>query len=195
MENVNIILKKWRDTAGLNTYKELANFLDVSPNTLDVWKNRNNIPEKQINKYKKLIKESKKSNTISIPKLKIEASCGSGANLECIDSFETEGELIIDADTLKVTNGNLKALHVEGFSMVPVLFPDSWVIFNEHGTYQGEGLYVLNFRNILMVKLLQINSEGKLRIISTNKDYESYTIDLEDQSIFKVIGKVVRTIM
>ena len=188
----NIDVKFLKQIHKVKTDKELSEAIDIAVETIRTWKRRG-IPSKIALQYS--MQYALQSNTISIPKLKVTASCGSGANLECIDSFETEGEIIIDIDTLRVKNGNLKALHVEGFSMVPVLYPNSWVIFNEHGIYEGEGLYVLNFRNILMVKLLQVNETGRLRIISTNKDYESYTIDLEDQSNFKIIGKVVRTIM
>jgi len=190
MKNIDVnFIKSYHNAV---TDKELSSILKIPIETIRTWKKRG-VPSKVSIKY--VNKIPLHVNTISIPKLSVAASCGEGNNLESIDSFETKGQLIIDADTLKVSNGKLKAIKVEGYSMVPTLLPESWVIFNEHGEYDGEGLYVLNFRNILMVKLLQINQEGNLRIISSNKDYESYTTNIDDQSVFKIIGKVVRIIM
>lgn len=129
---------------------------------------------------------------ITIPKLSVTASCGGGNHVESIDCYKTDGVFVIDADSLRIATQGLKAIKVDGYSMVPTLLPDSWVIFNDVDVFSGDGLYVLNWRNILMVKLLQINSDGQMRIISTNKDYESYTIDHDDQSVFKIFGKVVK---
>lgn len=132
------------------------------------------------------------SKIVTIPKLSVTASCGGGNHIESIDCFETSGQFIIDADSLKIYAKDLKAIRVDGYSMVPTLLPDSWVLFNGIQDFVGDGLYVLNWRNILMIKLLQINNDGKMRIISSNKDYESYTIDPDDQSVFKIFGKVVK---
>lgn len=191
------IIDKYKTKFAVKTHQELADILETNKNNIDSWVKRGIIPDKWM-----LILKDKSNdpslhvNTLAIPKLVVTASCGGGNNLESIDSFDTCGELIIDMETLKHQNGKLKAIKVEGNSMVPTLLPNTWCIFNEHPDFVGEGLYVLNWRNILMVKLLQINAEGKLRIVSTNKDYESYTVSLdEDQSVFRVIGKVVRMIV
>ncbi|EIW2192513.1 helix-turn-helix transcriptional regulator, partial [Campylobacter coli] len=88
-------------------------------------------------------------------------------------------------------------IKVDGYSMVPMLLPDSWVVFEETHEYQGDGLYILNFDNQLMVKLLQLNPINKiLDIISVNKDYKSYSIDLRDSQVEIIIqGKVLRSII
>ncbi|MFV0480776.1 MAG: helix-turn-helix transcriptional regulator, partial [Campylobacteraceae bacterium] len=91
---------------------------------------------------------------------------------------------------------NLRITQVDGYSMTPTLFPDSWVIFDiSKSAYSGDGIYVLNFRNILMVKILQVTNKGTLFIKSANKDYDSYEIDMQDQSVFKIFGKVIKTIL
>lgn len=197
MNNAKEILAKWLNDGGFSTYKELAKYLGVAQNTLDVWKQRGNIPEKHLLKYTQMTKHSTPtpSSTIPIPKLQCTVSAGGGNHIEGIDTFETNGTLIIDKDTLRVDYKNLRAIKVDGYSMIPVLMPDSWVIFDDTDHFTGDGLYIINFRNILMVKTLQVNSEGKLRIISANKEYESYTIDLDDQSTFKIFGKVRRCII
>ncbi|MGP1579416.1 MAG: helix-turn-helix domain-containing protein [Wolinella sp.] len=44
-------IDRWLFECGFSTYKELARFLGVAPNTLDIWKQRGAIPEKNILKY------------------------------------------------------------------------------------------------------------------------------------------------
>ncbi|MDX9744163.1 MAG: helix-turn-helix domain-containing protein [Arcobacteraceae bacterium] len=51
MESAREILDKWLVENDFKTYKELANYLGVAPNTVDVWKQRGKIPEKNILKY------------------------------------------------------------------------------------------------------------------------------------------------
>lgn len=51
MNKAKEMLDKWRDERGFRTYKQLAEFLEVAPNTLDVWKQRKEIPEANILKY------------------------------------------------------------------------------------------------------------------------------------------------
>ncbi|EPB0291980.1 S24 family peptidase [Campylobacter jejuni] len=72
-----------------------------------------------------------------------------------------------------------------------------WVVFEETHKYQGDGLYILNFDNQLMVKLLQLDPISKvLDIISVNKDYKSYSLDLKDSQVELIIqGKVLRFII
>lgn len=43
--------------------------------------------------------------------------------------------------------GNIKAIRVDGYSMVPMLLPDSWVIFEERSEFKGDGLYIINYAN------------------------------------------------
>lgn len=51
MNKAKEMLDKWLLDCGFSTYKELAELLGVSSNTLDVWKQRGHIPEKNILKY------------------------------------------------------------------------------------------------------------------------------------------------
>ncbi|EGJ3953752.1 hypothetical protein ACJUJF_000062 [Campylobacter jejuni] len=41
----------------------------------------------------------------------------------------------------KTTPKNMKAIKVDGYSMVPMLLPDSWVVFEETHKYQGVGCF------------------------------------------------------
>ena len=191
--SIRTTIKEYMIALGVDTYEELGDKIGASKANIEKWIQRKAIPPKW-----KIILDNLSSSThktISVPKLKCTASAGGGNHVEGIDSFEEDGVLVIDRDTLRVNYKNLRAMRVEGHSMVPVLLPDSWVIFDDTDQYVGDGLYVINFRNILMVKMLQVDSEGRLKIVSANKEYESFTIDMDDQSVFKIFGKVRRCII
>ncbi len=180
----------------VGSLKDIALHIGYSKTSVNDWYKKG-LSDRARYKIKGLISQNPPSThkTISVPKLKCTASAGGGNHVEGIDSFEEDGVLVIDRDTLRVNYKNLRAMRVEGHSMVPVLLPDSWVIFDDTDHYVGDGLYVINFRNILMVKMLQVDSEGRLKIVSANKEYESFTIDMDDQSVFKIFGKVRRCII
>ena len=57
MNEAKDMLLKWLNDGNFKTYKELAKFLEVAPNTLDVWKQRGKIPEKNILKYTQKMKD------------------------------------------------------------------------------------------------------------------------------------------
>jgi len=136
------------------------------------------------------------SKTVSAIKLSPHVSAGNGSNIESIDSVEKMGEFVLDICTFKTPPPKrIFAMQVDGYSMIPMVFPDSWVVFDDSTCFKGDGMYVINWRNVLMVKLLQVNSDGMLRIVSANKDYESYTVEPDDQSVFRIFGKVLRTII
>lgn len=216
------LLKHYAYFGGFESQKDFADYLKVSPSSISDWKNSNKVPKKHIDKLKREIGEIQKdgntykliknensmeflqyrnsslhvSNTITATKLSPHVSAGNGCNIESIDSVEKIGELVMDICTFKVPpTSKLFAMQVDGYSMTPMVFPDSWVVFDDTTHFKGDGLYVINWRNVLMVKLLQVNSDGMLRIVSANKEYESYTVSPDDQSVFRVFGKVLRTII
>ncbi|MFV0481147.1 MAG: S24 family peptidase [Campylobacteraceae bacterium] len=198
MEAKNNINIEWLKTKyNIKTDAELSDKLGVPLNTIRTWKQRG-VPKNiqlnitQMNNTTREITE----NIAKIPKLSLTVSAGSGNNLESIDSFAVKGSLIIDLDTLNLKNSkNLMAIKVDGYSMVPMLLPDSWVVFDVVEDFSGDGLYILNWDNNLMVKLIQIQPDGHLEIISVNKDYKSYVVSMDTQVIFKIVGKVKKVIM
>ncbi|EFC33229.1 transcriptional regulator, putative [Campylobacter jejuni subsp. jejuni 414] len=213
---VSNILQKMFETIGVKNKNQLAKYLNIENSFIAGWEKRGKIPEKYIYKisqdsnlpYEYFLNNTNKNeyNTnkcnqsttfYSIPKLNISASAGGGNELIGLEEYETGEMLELSKAFFKTTPKNLKAIKVDGYSMVPMLLPDSWVVFEETHEYQGDGLYILNFDNQLMVKLLQLNPISKiLDIISVNKDYKSYSIDLKDSQIELIIqGKVLRSII
>lgn len=203
------MLDKWLLEQNLKTYKELADFLGVAQNTLDVWKQRGKIPEKNILKYTHLKSSdemSTSSEPIDAPNLKpynikkitaYKASAGGGNEIDDIKAYET-GELMpISRAFFKAPpKKELNAIEISGESMMPMLHDGDWVIFCDDGEFRGDGLYVVNFSGQLMAKVLQLSPKGELKIISVNPNFKSYEIDInETQEHFRIIGKVIKSII
>lgn len=204
--------KQIREKLGL-TQEQLGNELNLTrQQIINIEKGKTSISKKYFDNISKLSKKfytDKEENTLvkdtnkqeinfySIPKLNISASAGGGNELIGLEEYETGEMLELSKAFFKTTPKNVKAIKVDGYSMVPMLLPDSWVVFEETHKYQGDGLYILNFDNQLMVKLLQLDPISKiLDIISVNKDYKSYSIDLRDSQVEIIIqGKVLRSII
>jgi len=219
-DEINSILSRLKKHFKVGTDKKLCEILDWRYGTLDTWKNRGKIPIDRLyaisdkfnididyilGKKENLVEEAtipynatKSNNIIKVPILSVKASAGGGNNIESIDEFETESFLELAPTLFKVApNTKLMALRVDGESMIPRLLPDSWVIFKECAGFEGDGLYVLNYNNVLMVKLLEVNPQnGNLFIKSINPQYSSWEYDpKEDSSNFKIVGKVLRSIV
>jgi len=224
---IDPILDRLRDKLGVRKDTDLCRKLDISYGTLDNWKSRDNIPIARLKEFARMLdvslewletgegemhayKASIVSDSISeyginnitcienIPIVSAKASAGNGNNVESIDVFDTDRYLTVDKSIFKTPPSNrLHAIQVDGYSMVPVLLPDSWVIFEDSNEYTGDGLYVLVFRNVLMVKLIEADPKsGSLWIKSANKDYDDWEYDpTQDQSTMKIVGRVVRCII
>lgn len=133
-----------------------------------------------------------------IPKLTLHAQAGGGNEILDLECYESGEMLTIDKAFFKVIPSyKLKAIKVEGYSMIPMLLPDSWVVFEEGREYKGDGLYIINYAGQLMVKLLQLDPVRKiLDIVSVNKEYKSYSIPLSESQVeIIIIGKVLRCII
>ncbi|MDO5046315.1 S24 family peptidase [Campylobacter sp.] len=127
----------------------------------------------------------------------VKASAGGGNELEGIKVYKTGEAMPISKAFFKAPPGKeVCSMEIEGESMLPVLKPGDWVIFLEDGIFKGDGLYVVNFSNQLMVKILQITPQGTLKIISANKEFQSYEINLDEtQETCRLVGKVLKSIV
>ncbi|MDR2342887.1 MAG: S24 family peptidase [Campylobacteraceae bacterium] len=182
-------IKKWRQNESVPKINELhiiAKLLHVTIADLFVTKNNINITQ-----------DKNDSDVLDVVILSHNTSAGTSQDIYDIEVFDTNQTITISPLYFKTPQKaeNLRATQVEGYSMLPMLLPDSWIIFDITKTsYDGDGLYVFNWNNILMVKLLQITPEGKFKIISRNPDYESWEIQNENQVVFKIFGKVLKTV-
>jgi phage repressor protein C with HTH and peptisase S24 domain len=192
------ILEEMKEYFNVPSVEQVAVLLGFSEATASTWRSRG-ASNNAITKFE-LIRSNDNikidPTLLKIQRVALKASAGGGNHLESIDKFEVVETMTISRSLLKTQpNGTLRLIGVDGYSMVPMLYPDSLVLFDEHPEWRGDGLYILNWRNELMVKILQIDPHGKLHIKSANKDYESWIVDPDDQSVFSIVGKVLRIII
>jgi len=197
------ILDKWLVEGLFKTYKELAKFLEVAPNTLDAWKQRGHIPKKNILKYTQKMDKlhlaawgkpiedynpSYETTTYQIDLLSVKASAGNGIrnhNVEIIGQFPVP----IEYFKVKPNLEKLKAIQVIGDSMMPTLNDDDIVIIEESIDFDSDGIYVINMGSELRVKRLIRRTSG-IEIKSDNPTYGSEFINNETMESFRIVGKV-----
>ena len=194
-------LNELKDLWGFKTDNELADHLGITKFALDNWVKRDKISNEWLLKIGQMTEKKSNSDDADLyfihKTTSVKASAGGGNELERVRSYQT-GELMPIAKAFfKVPPGkNLNSMEVEGESMTPMLRSGDWVIFREDGAFAGDGLYVINFSDQLMVKILQLTPRGMLKIVSVNPNFQSYEIDLnETQEHFKIVGKVLKSIV
>ncbi|MGP1484878.1 MAG: LexA family transcriptional regulator [Campylobacter sp.] len=196
-EKLNELKNLW----GFKTDNELAEFLGVTKFALDNWVKRDKISNEWLLKIGQMTDNKTNSSDTDLYFIRkitsIKASAGGGNELDGIKVYDTGEIMPISKAFFKVPpNKNVCSIQVDGESMMPILKPGDWVIFYEDGNFKGDGLYVLNFSGQLMVKILQLTPQGMLKIISANKDFQSYEVNLNDsQESCVLVGKVIKSLV
>lgn len=198
--NARNYIDEIKSTIGARTDEQLASILGTSKSAIDKWVQRNKIPEKWLLKIGQIGQKAQigSNDLYSIPIVSISASAGSAGNrLDAIDTISRDRHIRLDKAFFRTPpQGTIKALQIEGDSMEPKLRDGDWVLFDEIRNYNGDGLYVIDLDCILMVKQLQLNPiTSNMHVKSLNPAYESYTIDEDNQLPFRIIGRVLRTII
>ena len=62
-------------------------------------------------------------------------------------------------------------------------------------SFDGDGLYIIDFGGNFMVKLLQKHPNGTLFVNSVNQEYRSYEIGPNDEIRVQIVGKVLRCVI
>lgn len=209
MREIDSFLEKLKKATNTITDKEMCEAIGLKYNTLDNWKTKDEIPAKRLlelsSKFNIPIDTLNNSEFTKleindgywIKKISHNVSAGTSADIEGIEVFDKDDEKIFLPSTFFKTQMNdkyLRYFQVEGDSMFPKLRSGDWVVMKLVKCFDGDALYVINYQNILMVKALQLKPNGHLFIKSLNPDYESYDLSPESQNIFKIIGKVIKSI-
>ncbi|WP_172201640.1 LexA family transcriptional regulator [Campylobacter sp. RM16188] len=142
--------------------------------------------------------EQIQSDQIYIRQLSSSVGAGESVEINGIEIYDTDILVPFSQMLFKVRPKNtdhVRCMRVDGYSMIPMLYPDSWVIADVTAKFTGDGLYIVNYCNNFMVKLLQKSPNGVLYIKSINKDYESYEIGTDDEAEVSIIGKVLRCVI
>ncbi len=135
---------------------------------------------------------------ILIRKLSSAVGAGESVDINGVEVYDTDilvpfSQMLFKVHPKKIDR--IRCMQVDGYSMVPMLFPDSWVIADVTAKFEGDGLYIINYCDNFIVKLLQKSPDGTLHIKSVNKDYESYDIGPDDDAQVYIVGKVLRCVI
>ncbi|MFP1762059.1 S24 family peptidase [Lonsdalea quercina] len=85
----------------------------------------------------------------------------------------------------------IKMVTVKGDSMAPTIEPGDMIFVDVSvDTFDGDGIYVFVFGNMLYVKRLQM-LKHRLLVLSDNAKYQSWHIEDGEQDEFHVIAKVL----
>ena len=199
-KNSREILDEWKLELGIKTDKELREKLDVERPAMDKWINRNSIPDMAFKKFHQVCKSMQQKNDTDgywIKKLNQKVGAGTSVDITEVDVIDEDERFFVPATFFKtiMKNEKLRMAQVDGYSMVPMLHPDNWVIFEKTKEFKGDGLYVIMYNDNLMVKILQKTPRGNLYIKSTNKDYESFELDEDTYESCQIVGKVIKCII
>lgn len=134
---------------------------------------------------------------IYITQLSSKVGAGESVDISGIEIFDTKTLIAFSENLFKTPPkpDRLRCMQVVGYSMVPMLFPDSWVVLEVGVPFDDDGLYVIDMDGSFMVKLVQKCPDGSLDIISKNPEYRSYHIGRDDESFVRIVGKVLRCII
>jgi putative transcriptional regulator len=95
---------------------------------------------------------------ILIRKLSSAVGAGESVDINGVEVYDTDILVPFFQMLFKVRPkkaDRIRCMQVDGYSMVPMLFPDSWVIADVTAKFEGDGLYIINYCDNFMVKLLQ----------------------------------------
>lgn len=206
------ILDRLRQSAGTSKDAEVCKIFNIKPNTMDVWKQRDNIPEKTLQDI--AIKNKinidwlldgnsdnfLNDNIISLPYYPEEyMSAGGGAYPSLVKSEP----LSISVEFIKTVLGidiykGMFVMNVSGDSMEPSLRDRSLIvvnpIVNDTHIIKDGAVYAVQFGNMMLVKRVSYNPASKeFTLISDNPKYPPIIIknhtDSQENLVF--IGRIV----
>lgn len=129
---------------------------------------------------------------VLVPKHEVAASAGNGStvnNEAIVDYLAFKNQFI---NTLGVDPNHLALIDVRGDSMSPTINDGDLVLLDTRAhNIKSEGVYVINFNGVLLLKRIRIRVSGGIDIISDNELYGVETISGEQLGELLFIGRVV----
>ena len=120
----------------------------------------------------------------------VSASAGGGG----VGDIEDSIELMLEGNFLASLGGerelkNIEALNVSGDSMEPTFSYGDMIFINRNKLDIGRGgVFTINTEAGLFIKRLQKRIDGKIDVISDNKEYDKQTLEPHE---LRVVGRVV----
>lgn len=212
-------LRKFREKQGLNR-SNAAKMIEVSHSTLQAWEeNSGRLPNAlNIQKIAEAYNVSVESlytgeapeikpfsiydtvgNPINIeefvfiPRYNVQASAGHGADVSMENIMHPMAfrKYWID-NILGICAKSLIVIGVKGDSMEGEINNGDIILINKEDNTLLNGIYVIRIEGDLIVKRIQRLPGGIIKVISANKEYESFEIDTNNPPLdFEAIGRVV----
>jgi hypothetical protein len=212
MKNFNDIVEQIKDVVsedfpGKKIFdKDIAGLLGISQMNFATMKKRDKIPYEELLEFCArrsiainwlLFGQSPESLIESTNKFymvryfsDVSASAGGGG----VGDVEDSVELMLEGNFVSSLGGekelkNIEALNVSGDSMEPTFSYGDMIFINRSKTDIGRGgVFTINTEAGLFIKRLQKRIDGKIDVISDNKEYAKQTL-MPDE--LNVIGRVV----
>ncbi|MFA5598312.1 MAG: S24 family peptidase [Pusillimonas sp.] len=128
---------------------------------------------------------------IHIPVLTLEAACGIGTfsdNPYITAMFSATREWL--TLNLRRNPDNLCLIHAVGDSMTDTIKPNDMVFVDPEAAKQpSDGIWVYSIEEQIFLKRLQFLPKQKLKVISDNPSYETYTIPIDES--FKLLARYI----
>lgn len=216
MKSFSEIIEIIKKLKGVTHDYEVAELLNIKQNTISVIKGRNSLPFEDImtfchkegislnwllyNEGPKGVHEtaaggghpqpdSPSDEFIFIRQMRGKISAGGG--LEPDDTVDLRIAFRKDWITHKGKPENMSLIKVDGDSMIPTLLNGDLVLVDHGKNYiaQQGGIYAISVNHEIMIKRVQpVFPDGKLLVISDNKQYEPYEIESDK---VRINGKVI----
>ena len=129
-----------------------------------------------------------------IPLYDIRASAGPGREISGEEN--KVGTIPFRLDWIKgdirASIPGLRAIHIEGDSMIPTLSPGDQALVDTQAREIGDGIYLLRIGGALLVKRIQRQPSGQVRVASDNPAYHPFVLDVSNlPDDVAIIGRVV----
>jgi len=123
----------------------------------------------------------------------VNASAGGGGEIDVEDYQEIElPKVFSDLFASQQELDNIEALRVSGDSMEPTFSYHDVIFINKNNkNLRRRGVFVIKTEYGLFIKRISMRVDGKIDIISDNKEYATLTVKLNEIEILgKVVGKL-----
>jgi phage repressor protein C with HTH and peptisase S24 domain len=118
-----------------------------------------------------------------------------GGNIVEQDGFIT-GQLpipynIYQSGFRRFDQTKLAAFCAEGDSMSPTISSGDYVVVTMDQQFRGDGIYLVQLYESLLIKRLQRQLDNTILLISDNQQYREQTVTEADENAFKVLGRLL----
>jgi len=209
MQGIKGVLNRMKEAFGVETFSDLADKLEVSSSSIDSWRARGSVPEKNILKTSQMcgvssewllnggnLKSKQEKSSQETITINFYHDTTAAAGYGCINGDELPEPLEISRSFLSNILGlkvfkNLDIIGVQGDSMEPFISNGEYVIVERTDEARNNEIVIANVNGEVYVKrLLRDPFQKWVKLISTNKSYEDIMLKDDELQYINIIGVV-----